>query len=63
MRARGTDRHQYRVTLDPGTGEERVLRAADESRLSLSEGDVVRARVGPRMRWIFDVHVVGDDRA
>jgi hypothetical protein len=58
-----TDRHQYRVTIDQGTGVERIFRAADETSLSLSEGDVVRASVGLRLRWIFDIEVLGGVRA
>jgi hypothetical protein len=61
--ARRTKRYQYRVTLDQGTGDERIFRAADETHLRLSEGDLVRAHVGPRLRWIFDVEVVEGDRA
>jgi hypothetical protein len=63
MNGNGSKRWQYRVALDEGTGSERLFRAADESNLSLSEGDLVRARVGARLRWIYHVEVVGSDRA
>ena len=61
MTTKNTDRYQYRVTIDQGDGDERIFRAADETHLRLSEGDLVRARVGPRLRWIFDIKVVGGD--
>ena len=63
LATKGTALYQYRVTLDCGAGEERIFRAANETHLHLSEGDLVRARVGPRLRWIFDIKVVGGDRA
>jgi hypothetical protein len=59
MTTKNTDRYQYRVTIDRGTGVERIFRAADETHLELSEGDIVRARVGPRLRWIFHIEPIG----
>jgi hypothetical protein len=63
MMTKHTDRYQYRVTIDRGVGDERIFRAADETHLRLAEGDVVRAHIGPRLRWIFDIEVIGGDRA
>jgi hypothetical protein len=63
IEAHNSDRYQYRVTLDEGTGDERIFRAADETNLSLSEGDAVRARVGMRLRWIYDIEMLDRDPA
>lgn len=63
QQAHNSKRYQYRVTLDDGTGNERVFRAADETHLTLDEGDLVRAQVAPRLRWIYDIEVLGRDSA
>ena len=64
LRIRGTDgtdparRYGDRITIEDRDGVERIFRASDEGRYHISEGDTVRARVGMRLRWIYDIEVL-----
>lgn len=53
----GSRRDEYRITIADDDGNERIYRAPLKDRNNLSEGDLVRARVGMHLRWIFDIEV------
>jgi hypothetical protein len=52
--------HSHRITVADGDGGARTFRAALKTLVDVSEGDTVRARVGMRLRWVYDIQVIQD---
>ncbi|MGH3376499.1 MAG: hypothetical protein ACRDP6_17345 [Actinoallomurus sp.] len=47
-----------RITIEDDRGRPLTFRAAAGGYYGLSSGDVVRLKVGPRLRWIYDIRVI-----
>lgn len=55
--------YSRRITIEDDRGRARTFRAAADLYYDLSGGDLVRAKVGMRLRWIYDIRVTERARA